>query len=37
MLQDLEKMTPEAAYEYAADVIKDRWLEGELIIISDPE
>jgi len=29
-------MTPEAAYWYAIDVIKGRWPEGEVIIMTSP-
>ena len=34
---DPAKMTPEEAFRYAHDVIKDRWPEGEEIIKKDPE
>jgi len=35
MMQDLEKMTPEAAYWHAVNVIKGRWPEAEEIIKTD--
>ena len=36
-MQDLEKMTPEAAYWHAVNVIKGRWPEAEEIIKTDAD
>jgi len=36
-MKDLEKMTPQAAYEYALNVIKGRWPEAETSIMTSPE
>ena len=37
MMKDLEKLTPEAAYRHAVDVIKGRWSEAEELIMTNPE
>jgi len=34
--QEISDMSPEAAYRYARNVIKERWKEGELAVAKDP-